>query len=148
MIYARINLAATDYEQMIHGWRYIHNPDIQQLNDLYVTYCRYKKFPSFMPIFDSEYTDERNDLIGYYDANDRLIAFSLIRRYDQDNAECIQFAWDYADPKLRLGISSLKHECAMYRDRGFKYLYLGEAAEYKSEMQGFEILKLEEPDEY
>ena len=93
-----------------------------------------------MPIFASEYTDHSNDVIGYYDYYDNLIAFSLIRRYDSINAECIQFAWDYAQPKLRLGIESLKHECAIYKDRGFRYLYLGEADEYKSEIQGFETM--------
>lgn len=79
-------------------------------------------------------------MIGYYDKNDSLIAFSLIRRYDSHDAECIQFAWDYKDPKLRLGIASLKHECALYKDRGFQYLYLGEADEYKSEIDGFETM--------
>ena len=92
-----------------------------------------------MPIFHSEYIDTSNDLIGYYD-EDELVAFSMIRRYDRDNAECIQFAWDYKNPKLRLGIRSLEHECAIYKDRGWKYLYLGEADEYKKKIQGFEML--------
>ena len=140
MLYARIDLSKTNYVPMINHWRYIHDPDVAQLGDLYIRYCRYKKFPSFMPIFVSEYTDHRNDVIGYHDENDALIAFSLIRRYDRFDAECIQFAWDYADPKLRLGIASLKHECAIYKDRGFRYLYLGEADEYKSEIDGFEIM--------
>lgn len=140
MIYARINLSLTNYQIMTDRWRYIHDPDVDQLDSLYLRYCRHKKFPSFMPIFASEYTDHSNDVIGYYDYYDNLIAFSLIRRYDSINAECIQFAWDYAQPKLRLGIESLKHECAIYKDRGFRYLYLGEADEYKSEIQGFETM--------
>lgn len=125
---------------MLSGWHYIHEPNVVELDRIYHTYCRYKKFPSFMPIFDSEYTDYKNDVIGYYDDN-KLIAFSLIRRYDRHDAECVQFAWDYSDPKLRLGIASLKHECALYKDRGFRYLYLGEADEYKAEIQGFEIME-------
>jgi len=122
------------------GWRFLMDPDPLQLDMLYLTYCRYKAFPSYMPVFKSEYTDPSNDLIGYYDDYDQLIAFSLIRRYDNQNAECIQFAWNYHDPDLRLGISSLKHEAALYRDRKFKYLYLGQADEYKSEIDGFEIM--------
>lgn len=140
MIYARINLSKTNYQPMLNRWRYLHDPNVDQLNKLYLSYCKHKKFPSFMPIFTSEYTDHRNDVIGYYDKNDSLIAFSLIRRYDSHDAECIQFAWDYKDPKLRLGIASLKHECALYKDRGFQYLYLGEADEYKSEIDGFETM--------
>lgn len=141
MIYARIRLEETDYAQMFNGWGYIDDPNIDQLNALYIKYCRHKKFASFMPIFDSEYIDEKNDLIGYYNHEKELIAFSLIRRYDAENAECIQFAWNYENPRMRLGIESLKHECALYRDKGFKYLYLGEANEYKSKIKGFEILK-------
>jgi hypothetical protein len=92
-----------------------------------------------MPIFDIQYTDEHTDVIGYYD-NNKLVAFSLVRTYDQDSAESLQFAWDYADPKLRLGIESLKNECALYKQRGFSYLYLGQADKYKSQIDGFEIL--------
>lgn len=140
MIYAKIDLRKTDYVPMSSGWRYLKEPDPTQLTGLYLAYCRYKKFSSVMPIFDSEYTDPTNDVIGYYNKFDQLVAFSLIRRYNERDAECIQFAWNYDEPKLRLGINSLKHECALYRDRGFTHLYLGEANEYKGQIQGFEIL--------
>jgi hypothetical protein len=92
-----------------------------------------------MPIFDSEYTDPKNDILGYYDSNN-LVAFSLVRRYSDTEAECVQFAWNYANRDLRLGISSLKNECAVYKRLGFKYLYLGGAEEYKKSIDGFEIL--------
>ena len=92
-----------------------------------------------MPIFDSRYLDPNTDVIGYYD-RDQLVAFSLIMRYDHHNAMCDQFAWTYHDPQLRLGIESLKTECAIYRDRGFQYLYLDQAHTYKKEIEGFEIL--------
>lgn len=140
MIYARIDLRKTDYKPMQGGWTYLSQPDAMQLQGIYLAYCRHKKFTSHMPIFDSEYTDASNDVIGYLDDHDQIIAFSLIRRYDKRNAECIQFAWNYEDPGLRLGITSLQHECAIYRDRGFHYLYLGHADEYKKHMQGFEIM--------
>ena len=92
-----------------------------------------------MPIFDSEYVDQKNDIIGYFD-NNNLVAFSLLRRYDAENVEAVQFAWNYNNPKLRLGIESLKQECAIYKRLKFKFLYLGEADEYKSIIDGFEIL--------
>ena len=140
MTYARIDLSKTNYNKLEDGtWGFIEYPDVDQLNNIYRTYCRHKKFKSVMPIFPSEYTDPGNELIGYMHES-KLVAFSLIKIFDNENAECVQFAWDYNNPKLRLGFKSLEHECALYKDRGFKYLYLGGADEYKKQMQGFEIL--------
>ena len=92
-----------------------------------------------MPLFDNQFHDPLTDIVGYYHCNE-LVAFSLIKKYDQYNAEARQFAWNYADPELRLGIESLKNECAVYKARGFKYLYLGTADDYKKQIDGFEIL--------
>ena len=140
MTYARIDLSKTNYDKLKDGtWGFIEYPDIDQLNDIYRTYCRHKRFKSVMPIFPSEYTDPSNELIGYIHKDD-LVAFSLIKIFDKENAECVQFAWDYANPELRLGIESLKHECAWYKQCGYKYLYLGGADEYKKQFDGFEIL--------
>ena len=139
MIYARINLSLTNYNSSILHWQYLRKPDINQLNHIYKIYCKHKRFNSVMPIFNSEYTDPKNDIIGYFD-NNELVAFSLLRKYDLENVEAIQFAWNYSNPKLRLGIKSLQHECTIYKKLGFKFLYLGEANEYKSKIDGFEIL--------
>jgi hypothetical protein len=136
--YARINLEKTFYTPAV-AWQYITNPDTDQLNNIYKTYCIYKQFNSVMPIFDIQYTDQNTDVIGYYDDN-KLVAFSLIKRYDTKNALCAQFAWTYHKPKSRLGIESLKTECAIYKERGFKYLYLDEAHLYKKSIDGFELL--------
>jgi len=138
-MYARIDLSQTDYPLLDTAWSVIQIPDPDQLNEIYKKYCRYKKFNSVMPIFDSEYIDQRSDVIGYWH-NDRLVAFSLMRRYDYINVEAVQFAWDYAEPKLGLGIASLKNECAYYKQRGFQYLYLGGADEYKQQIAGFELI--------
>lgn len=143
MIYARIDLDKTNYKYMEpHEWKWLTKPDplmVKKLDEIYVKYCRYKQFKSVMPIFDSEYTDRYSDVIGYYD-NEKLVAFSLIRRLAAKEYEAVQFAWDYENPKLRLGIKSLKHECCILKSRGAKYFYLGEAAEYKKKIDGFEIL--------
>lgn len=138
MEYCRIDLNKTDYWPLA-SHRYLYNFDINELNQIYKEYCEYKQFTSVMPIFDIQYHDEHTDVIGYYD-NKKLVAFSLIRTYDKDNAEALQFAWNYHNPKLRLGIESLKNECALYKRRGFTYLYLGQANEYKSQIDGYEIL--------
>lgn len=140
MKYCRIKLAETDYAVMKSDqWRYITDRNVDQLNDIYKTYCRYKKFDSVMPVFDLQYLDSSVELIGYYD-KDNLVAWDMIRVYDSKNAEAIQFSWDYANPDLRLGIESLKNACAIYKQRGFEYLYLGTSAKYKQEISGYEEL--------
>ena len=136
--FARIDLAKTTYEPTV-DWEYIRNPDISALQDIYKTYCNYKHFASVMPLFDSQFTDLSTDVIGYYDSK-QLVAFSLMKRYDEKNVLASQFAWTYHNPKLRLGLESLKTECAIYRDQGFEYLYLDQAHLYKKELEGFEIL--------
>jgi hypothetical protein len=136
--FARINLIQTTYKPTV-DWNYITQPDIAQLNNIYRIYCAYKHFASVMPIFDSQYTDLETDVIGYRDHNE-LVAFSLMKRYDDHNVLASQFAWTYHNPKTRLGIESLKTECAIYRERGFQYLYLDQAHLYKQDIEGFEIL--------
>lgn len=138
MKYARIDLSKSDYSLMeSDDWKIITEPDIDYLNNIYTQYCRHNKFKSVMPLFRNMYMN--NDVIGYYD-NGELVAFSIMEILDDYNVEALQFAWNYTTPKLRLGIKSLKHECALYKERGFKYLYLGGADEYKKQIDGFEIL--------
>ena len=138
--FARIDLAKTNYEATVE-WGYLipTEEQIQELDEIYRTYCIYKHFASVMPIFHSRYTDPMTDVIGYFDQG-QMVAFSLIKRYDDKNALCDQFAWTYHNPRARLGIETMKTECAIYRDRGFNYLYLEQAHLYKQEIEGFEIL--------
>lgn len=112
---------------------------MDQLKEIYRKYCSHKQFDSVVPLFEGMVLDRYTDVIGYY-PNDKISAFSLVKRYDRENAEALQFAWDYNDPELRLGIESLKHECAYYKSQGYKYLYLGLADEYKSQIDGYELL--------
>jgi hypothetical protein len=138
--FARIALDKTNYSTTV-PWRILtpNNNTIEQLDAIYRTYCIYKKFPSVMPLFHSRYHDSATDIVGYFSSTE-LVAFSLIKRYDKKNAECAQFAWTYHDPKLRLGIETLKTECAIYKAQGFDYLYLEQAHLYKKEIDGFELL--------
>jgi len=139
--FARINLSQTNYTTTV-DWQYITKRDadtLAKLDAIYRSYCIYKRFASVMPIFHSRYLDPMADIIGYYDDGE-LVAFSLIRRFDAHNALCDQFAWTYHKPKLRLGIETMKSECAIYKEQGFKYLYLEQAHLYKSDMDGFELL--------
>jgi len=136
--FARIDLAQTTYRPTV-TWEYLLEPNIAQLQDIYRTYCIYKHFASVMPLFDSQFTDPNTDVIGYREQGE-LVAFSLMRRYDTENVLASQFAWTYRNPRTRLGVESLKTECAIYRDRGYKFLYLDQAHLYKQGLEGFEIL--------
>lgn len=140
LIFARINLDKSNYSELYNcKILNIDSEAIRICNRIYKEYCKYKQFVSVVPIFDYAYLDSRTDVMGYYD-NNELVAFSIIKKWDEENAESIQFAWDYKNPKLRLGIESLKNECAMYKRQGFKYLYLGLADDYKSKIEGYEIV--------
>jgi hypothetical protein len=139
--FARIDLSQTNYQPSV-DWAYIKNFDagtLARLDDIYRTYTIHRRFASVMPMFHSRYLDPMADVIGYYE-DKTLVAWSLIRRFDQHNALCDQFAWNYQRPQLRLGIETMKTECAIYQARGFRYLYLEQAHLYKSEIDGFEIL--------
>ena len=136
--YARICLQETTYQPTVE-WKYLRDPNIPLLKDIYRTYCIYKHFASVMPLFDSQFTDAMTDVIGYKEQG-TLVAFSLMQRLDDQNVLASQFAWTYHNPRARLGIESLKTECAIYRDRGFEYLYLDQAHLYKQGLDGFELL--------
>lgn len=136
--YCRIDLGKTDYMPLLTA-RLLTDPDINQMQQIFKDYCDYKQFKSVEPMWNSEFTWDHNDVIGYY-SKDKLVAWSLVTKYDEHNVYAVQFAWDYANPRLGLGIKSLKHECAYYKELGYKYYYLGEAHKYKADIDGFEIL--------
>ena len=136
--FARIDLSKTTYQPTV-DWKLLTEPNIPVLQDIYRTYCIYKHFASVMPLFDSQFTDSSTDVVGYYE-DQQLVAFSLMKRYDTENVLASQFAWTYHNPRTRLGVESLKTECAIYRERGFKFLYLDQAHLYKQGLEGFEIL--------
>lgn len=139
MKFARIDLNKTNYG-ILPNCRLITEPDTLLLDTIFRKYCRYKKFDSVMPLFEYQYKDINSDIYGYYNDENNLIAFTLIRKLDKINVENCQFAWDYEKPELRLGIESLKNECAIYKKYGYRYMYLGYADEYKKQLDGFEIL--------
>lgn len=140
--YCRINLPITSYD--LYDSAHLLTKDLveenfETISKIYIDYCRYKKFTSVMPLFIEEFMDSKSDIIGYYDQN-QLVAWSLLVRLNNKNVESVQFAWNYQKPKLQLGIKSIMHECAHYKQLEFDYLYLGETALYKSRFVGYEVL--------
>ena len=138
ILYCRIDLTKTDYNQL-ESASLISTPDPTELKLVFKKYCDHKKFTSVEPMWDCEFTWPHNDVIGYYDST-KLVAWSVVTKYNKNDVYSVQFAWDYANPELRLGIKSIEHECAYYKNLGYKYYYLGEAHKYKQNFQGFEIL--------
>lgn len=139
--FARIDLDQTNYRESV-AWQYmtVHDATVrQELDRIYRAYCAHRRFESVMPMFHGRYLDPMADVIGYSDQG-QLVAWSLIRRFDDQNALCDQFAWTYHRPRARLGIETMKTECAIYKARGFRYLYLEQAHDYKREIAGFETL--------
>ena len=106
MIYTRINLFNTYYQTKDFA-KLIHNPNLDELKDIYIKYCKHKKFKSIQPLFEYEIQD---NLIMGYEHEGKLVAFTMLRRLDKKNIESFQFAWDYEAPELKIGILSLKHE--------------------------------------
>lgn len=142
MKFCRIDLSKTNYSLLdyAHVMCAAEKDDrADQLIDIYHQYCCYKKFESVMPLFKGIIFDRYTDIFAYH-PNKTLSAFSIVKKYDSENVESLQFAWDYKNPELRLGIKSLEHECAYYKEKGYKYLYLGLVADYKKHFDGYEEL--------
>tara|TARA_B100001564_G_C20513927_1_gene611930 strand:+ start:163 stop:582 length:420 start_codon:yes stop_codon:yes gene_type:complete len=136
MIYCRIKLSNHKYESYENS--YIEdNPNLKQIQDIYKKYCNHKKFKSVQPLFANDIKVHK--VMVYYD-DGKFVAFSLLYELDKHNVEALQFAWDYGNPKLRLGIVSLENECHWAKANGYKYLYLGQDDRYKSQFKGYEKL--------
>ena len=139
--FSRINLAKTNYQEIPH--KIITEPDYHALQTIYYDYTVHKGFESCMPIQNEEF--DEGIIFGYYD-NNELVAFTMASLLNDENTYSDQFAWNYNNPKLRLGIRSIQNECAVLKKMGVKYYYLGEHNDYKAQFDGYEICgKLQRP---
>ena len=136
MIYCRIKLSKTNYKPYENSL-ILTNPNLKEIQKIYKQYCEYKKFKSVQPLFENDIKVHK--VMGYYDEGE-FVAFSLLYELDKHNIESLQFAWNYKNPKLRLGIVSLENECDWAKANGYRYLYLGQDDRYKSQFKGYEIL--------
>lgn len=137
----RIDLSKTHYQEMpteLLGPQH-HSAAVK----IYHSYCEHHNFDPhhYHPLWPELFHSELTEVLGYRHCG-RLVAFSIVFVYAQSQCcEADQFAWDYAEPGLKLGYRSVRSECARYKARGFRYLYLGEVAEYKKQLQGFELVQ-------
>ncbi|MBL97883.1 MAG: hypothetical protein CMF52_08710 [Legionellales bacterium] len=135
MINCYIDLTKTDYS-IATNYKILDNPDPEPLLKIYDQYCAYNNFESVWPVFPEQFSSPVHDTIGYY-VDEQLVAFSLIYKINNEWLEDQQFAWDYKEPKLALGIKSLETECALYKKLGYKYIILGVTSEYKTSFDGY-----------
>ena len=139
--YCYIDLSETDYKLSLTDYKLFEDYEkvpVDKMLDIYKKYTEHKKFESVWPIYPEEFNAKQNDIIGYYDKN-RLVGWSMIYKVNLQVVEALQFAWDYENPKLKLGIESMKTECAIYKQQGYKIIILGEAHNYKRSIDGFKI---------
>lgn len=136
--FGRIDLARTKYK-INTDWELFEDPPVPELMRIYRDYCRHKHFLSVIPMVPERFTESGTDVIGYQDQG-RLVAWSMLRRWGRHSVLSDHFAWDYRNPGLRLGIRSLETECAIYRDRGYQWMYFESVEPYMLDVEGFEIL--------
>ena len=137
-MFCQIKLKDTNYQE-VANYKLLDSSFYDECFEIYRKYCEYKNFDSVIPIFREEFEQNNCDIVGYYD-NDKLVAFSLVYRFDSLNSVYgDQFAWDYENPKLSIGHMANKNECALYKRLGYEYYYLGEDSPYKSKLDGYEI---------
>ena len=136
--FGRIDLTKTSYIRNL-DCEILDPVPVADLQRVYRAYCRHKNFHSVIPMVSGRFGVPGTEVIGYHHES-VLVAWSMYRLWDDRNIVCDHHAWDYRHPRLRLGIRSFENECALYRDRGFRYMYLESIEPYMSKMQGFEIL--------
>ena len=138
MKFGRIDLTKTTYNIILDA-QLLNPVPVDEVNRVYKAYCTYKNFKSVMPMVPGRFTVPGTEVLGYYD-QDQLIAWSMYRIWDSKTIVSDHHAWDYTNPRLRIGLHSLENECALYRDRGSEFMYFEFIAPYMSDLQGFEIL--------
>lgn len=137
-MYCRVNLAKSNYKEM-SNYSVLTAKHYDDIVRVYEAYCDHKQFEGVRPIFLEDLQQPYMEHLGYFDEN-RLVAFSFIMKYPSQNSVIAdQFAWDYANPKLKLGFKSLRNECARYKRLGYDYFYLGDFYGYKAELTGYEL---------
>jgi len=138
MTFARIDLDKTQYQVSLDH-QLLDPVPVDDVLRVYRAYCAHKNFHSVMPMIPGRFLVPGTEVWGYQD-NNKLVAWSMCRVWDQHSVVCDHHAWDYRNPKLRLGIRSFENECALYRERGFRFMYFESIAPYMFNIDGFEIL--------
>lgn len=136
--FGRIDLQQTQYTSGL-DWQLLDPVPVAEVQQVYRDYCAHKAFRSVMPMLPARLTRPGTEIIGYRDQG-QLVAWSMYQIWGDDAVLSDHFAWNYRNPRLRLGILSIENECAIYRDRGYRWMYFEAVEPYMLDLQGFEIL--------
>jgi len=138
----RIDLTKIKYKQI--DFVLLGLQDFPTCEQIYKRYIQHNDIENPHPVFEEEWNTEAKynaDVLGYYDKN-KLVAWSLTYKFPSKKTVIAdQFAWDYVNPKLKLGYKTIRSECAYYKAQGYKYFILGDPDKYKEELQGYEIIE-------
>jgi hypothetical protein len=138
----RIDLTKIKYKQI--DFVLLGLQDFPTCEQIYKKYIQHNDIENPHPVFEEEWNTEAKynaDVLGYYDKN-KLVAWSLTYKFPSKKTVIAdQFAWDYVNPKLKLGYKTIRSECAYYKAQGYKYFILGDPDKYKEELQGYEIIE-------
>lgn len=117
------------------------NAKRERLSVIYDKYVAYKGYSDDMSI-DDIISNSHGHI--YYVYNNEIIAFAFYKVIN-DAYLGIEFAWDYADPKLSLGHVNIYYNSLFAKFKRCKYIYLSSGYEscsiYKSKYPGFEWWK-------
>ena len=138
MTFARIDLSQITAQADLE-YELLNPVPVDDILRVYKAYCVHKHFHSVMPMVPGRFFIPGTEVWGYRD-NNKLVAWSMYRVWDEHSVVCDHHAWDYRNPKLRLGIRSFQNECAIYRDRGFRFMYFESVEPYMFDIEGFKIL--------
>jgi hypothetical protein len=136
--HCRINLQNHTFKKYKNS-RILNTLDTDKLLEIYDRYCEYHNFISPFPFYKEQFAHIYNNIIGYTH-NNKLVAWSMIYLVNNEIVDSQQFAWNYKNPELKLGYKSIENEAAIYKEKGFKYMILGEADNYKKSVKGFELI--------
>ena len=157
----RVCTAETNYEEYNEQWEIVeeltptYSKRLEQILNKYIKKHNFNNFGRTLA------PSNRSKFFIYYQ-NNEIVAFTKMQFYPvpwqtgyqvwpYKGVETYMFAWDYANPELRLGEVTLQHEIAWAKryknpdgggDQGYEYLYTGPGYErssiYKADVDGFE----------
>jgi len=113
-----------------------------RLQNIYNKYISYKGFQDLSLTIDDMIANSHGHI--YYVYDNRIIGFSFYKIISS-NYLSIEFAWDYENPKLSLGHTSIYFESLFAKSQRCKYMYLSAGYEkcslYKADYLGFQWWK-------
>ena len=147
-IFKKIN---KNYSYEIKSVNEITLKERRKLKVIFFKYIKKKKFlkdlnPEDVKGYEYEFKyfltgdDNKKIILHYYKS--KLIAFAIVEEFKKSIIG-IQFAWDYENPKLRIGLMQNNVLADIYKNKGIEYYYLGmsygKECVYKNRYHGFEF---------